>query len=60
MRISNGWEANVKQNREIYVNNGAKPGYAKYTYPHPLRGNLASLPEGMGLAAGYPKQWHWQ
>jgi len=25
-RISNGWEANVKQNREIYVNNGAKPG----------------------------------
>jgi len=54
-RISNGWEANVKQNREIYVNNGAKPGYAKYTYPHPLRGNLASLPEGMGLAAGYPE-----
>jgi hypothetical protein len=25
------------QNREYFVNNGAKPGYGKFTYPHPLR-----------------------
>jgi hypothetical protein len=28
----------IQQNREIFVNNGAKPNYAKFTYPHPLRG----------------------
>ena len=27
----------VLLNRELYVNNGAKPGYSKYTYPHPVR-----------------------
>lgn len=35
-----GWEAIVLENREIYVNNGAKPGYSKYTYPHPARAAL--------------------
>ena len=32
-----GWGANVVQGRDIFVNNGAKPGYTKFTYPHPLR-----------------------
>ena len=32
-----GWDANVVQGRDIFVNKGAKPGYAKFTYPHPLR-----------------------
>lgn len=32
-----GWDGIVLQNREYYLNNGAKPGYVKYTYPHPLR-----------------------
>jgi hypothetical protein len=27
----------IQLNRDIYVNNGAKPGYSKYTYPHPAR-----------------------
>ncbi len=27
----------IQVNREVYANNGAKPGYTKYTYPHPLR-----------------------
>ena len=22
---------------DVFFNNGAKPGYSKYTYPHPLR-----------------------
>ncbi|MBN1674620.1 MAG: hypothetical protein JXR37_26470, partial [Kiritimatiellae bacterium] len=35
--------------------NGVKPGYAKYTWPHPLRNDaLPPLPEGPGLAAAYP------
>ncbi len=34
-----GWGSfHVRQNRDYFVNNGAKPGYTKYTYPHPLRG----------------------
>ncbi len=32
------WGNIVQVNRELYVNNGAKPGYSKFTYPHPLRG----------------------
>lgn len=36
--FNNGWGSVVLLNRELYVNNGAKPGYVKYTYPHPLRG----------------------
>lgn len=32
-----GWDANVVAGRDLFVNNGAKPGYAKFTYPHPLR-----------------------
>lgn len=31
-------------NRDIFVNSGAKSGYSKYTYPHPLR----SVVEGGG------------
>jgi hypothetical protein len=37
--VNNGWGSNVQLNRDIFVNNGAKPGYSKYTYPHPLRGS---------------------
>lgn len=35
--IDGAWSSHVQLNRDIYVNNGAKPGYTKYTYPHPLR-----------------------
>lgn len=42
--ISNGWGSNVRLNRDIYVNSGAKPGYSKYAYPHPLRGGSGASP----------------
>lgn len=32
-----GWQNTVVLNREIFVNSGAKPGWSKYAYPHPLR-----------------------
>jgi hypothetical protein len=41
-RVSNGWQSNVQQGREIFVNSGAKPGYSKYIYPHPFRGSGSS------------------
>jgi len=31
------WQSLVQQGRDIFVNQGAKPGYTKYTYPHPVR-----------------------
>ena len=40
--VGHGWDSNVQLNREIFVNSGAKPGYSKYTYPHPLRGGSGS------------------
>jgi hypothetical protein len=30
----------VLQNRDYYLNAGAKPGYTPYTYPHPLRATV--------------------
>ena len=45
----------IQLNREIYVNSGAKPGYSKYTYPHPLRNQGSSdttppsPPTGLGI-----------
>lgn len=36
--VVNGSENDhILANRDYYVNVGAKPGYAAYTYPHPLR-----------------------
>ena len=35
-------------NRDYFVDNGAKPGWARYTYPHPLRGAPA-LPAPQNL-----------
>lgn len=35
--FDNGWDSIVVVDRDIFVNNGAKPDYAKYTYPHPAR-----------------------
>lgn len=32
----------VTNSQELVVNNGSKPGYTKYTYPHPLRGSGSS------------------
>jgi hypothetical protein len=40
INFSNDWDSIVHVNRDIFVNNGAKPGYSKYTYPHPLRQGL--------------------
>jgi hypothetical protein len=31
------WTGAVQLNRDLFVNNGAKPSYSKYTYPHPAR-----------------------
>ncbi len=33
----------IQLNREVYVDVGPKPGYAKYTYPHPLRGGSGPI-----------------
>jgi len=62
--FANGWDSIVKLNRDIYVNSGPKPGYSKYTYPHPAREEeheepqvppCTQLPEGdNGIAAMYP------
>lgn len=35
-----GWNAVVVEDRDIFVNNGAKSGYSKYTYPHPVRSSI--------------------
>ena len=32
----------VQLNRDIFVNSGARPGYSKYAYPHPLREVVAA------------------
>jgi hypothetical protein len=45
------WGSNVQLNREIFVNSGAKPGYAKYTYPHPAR---TETPTGPGPSPNPP------
>jgi hypothetical protein len=42
------WQNYVQRNRDYFVNNGAKPGYTKFTYPHPLR----AVVEGGGLSGG--------
>jgi hypothetical protein len=36
--VQNAWVSTVQLNRDIFVNSGARPGYSKYAYPHPLRG----------------------
>jgi hypothetical protein len=41
---ANGWQAIVVEGRDVFVNQGPKPGYAKYTYPHPLRAAGSSVP----------------
>jgi len=41
---SPAWDTVVLTNRDFYANNGAKSGYTKYTYPHPLRSQI----EGVG------------
>jgi len=38
--FSNGWDSIVVVGRDIIVNDGAKPEYSKYTYPHPLRNDI--------------------
>jgi hypothetical protein len=44
-----GWQSYVVEGRNIFVNAGPKPGYSKFTYPHPARaavegGTTASSP----------------
>jgi hypothetical protein len=34
-----GWASYIQANREVFANAGAKPGYSKFPYPHPLRGD---------------------
>jgi len=40
--FQNGWDSIVKTGRDVFVNAGAKPGYSKYTYPHPARAAVES------------------
>lgn len=37
-----GWQSYVVEGRDVFVNDGAKPGYVKYTYPHPARSTVES------------------
>lgn len=39
--IQSNWTSNIHLNNEFFVNT-AKPGYSKYTYPHPLRSTWES------------------
>lgn len=41
--VADDWAVNLQFDRELYLNRGAKPGYAKYTYPHPARVAVESL-----------------
>lgn len=34
-----GWEELVEVGRDVFIDSGAKPGYTKYEYPHPARGD---------------------
>ncbi len=34
--FNGGWDSIVQLNRDVFINSGAKSGYVKYTYPHPL------------------------
>lgn len=47
--FANGWDSIVVVDRDIFVNNGAKPSYTKYTYPHPLRSDAGG---GAGESGG--------
>jgi hypothetical protein len=49
--IESNWATNVRLSREIFVNSGAKPGYSKYTYPHPLRAGSTAPSSGVPPAA---------
>lgn len=47
-----GWQNIVVSGRDVFVNAGAKPGYSKYTYPHPMRSALAPpTPDGIAPTA---------
>jgi hypothetical protein len=45
------WTNHFVLNRDIFVDSGAKPGYSKYTYPHPLRQNVPTFVEEDELIA---------
>lgn len=34
------WSSHIMDDRDYFTNNGAKPSYSKYTYPHPLRAGV--------------------
>jgi hypothetical protein len=42
--FDNGWESIVVDDRDVFVDSGAKPNYTKYTYPHPAREALEGGP----------------
>ena len=37
------WDQYVQLDRDLFVNSGAKPGYQKYAYPHPLRSSGSGI-----------------
>lgn len=46
--VDAAWSSMVVEDRDIFVNNGARPSYTKYTYPHPIRAAVASQIGGGG------------
>jgi hypothetical protein len=60
------WSSYVREGRDIFVNAGAKPGYSKFTYPHPLRAAVEgggtpqtspSAPTGLQISSNQPGPW---
>ena len=49
--VISAWTNHFVLNRDIFVDSGAKPGYSKYTYPHPLRQNVPTFVEEDELIA---------
>jgi hypothetical protein len=44
----------IQENRDFFVNKGAKPGYSPYTYPHPARSGSGGGGGGGAPAAPQP------
>lgn len=42
--VANYTSSMIQENRDYFVNKGAKPGYSPYAYPHPLRGGGGGTP----------------
>jgi hypothetical protein len=55
----------VQDDRDYVLDNGAKPGYVAYTYPHPLQGTSSSVPvltspADMTTGLSFPVVFDWE